>query len=470
MKRPKTEGGDNMEKARKVSFLDKYFSGASISYHHIVSLFLPVLVDQAFVTCLGMINTAMVSSSGAAAVSAVSMVDYLNMFILNVISAIAIGGTVVIAQYKGNNNEEMVEKSAPQALFIATSISIAVSIVMILGRNLILTGLFGKAEEAVMANARVYFLGSCISYPFYAMLQSVCCSLRGVSETKASLMISLIANFSLVLLNALFIKGFQLGVWGLSASLIIARIIGSAVGILYLVKFNQTLHFKIRNIFKLDFPLQKRILFIGVPFSMEQIFFHGGKILTQTFVVELGTMSMTTNAIANSLFPILQIPANALSATIVTVVGQCMGAKNITDSRKFMKSFVGLASVSYIVMPLILFPLLPVILPLFAPAPEIVDDIYQVLWIAAIGQPFFWPLSFIFPAALRAAGDSKFVSIVSLITMWSVRVVLGYVLGITLQFGLTGVWVAMVLEWVARSIVFTIRFHGTRWCKHHVID
>ena len=108
MKRPKTEGGDNMEKARKVSFLDKYFSGASISYHHIVSLFLPVLVDQAFVTCLGMINTAMVSSSGAAAVSAVSMVDYLNMFILNVISAIAIGGTVVTAQYKGNNNEEMV--------------------------------------------------------------------------------------------------------------------------------------------------------------------------------------------------------------------------------------------------------------------------------------------------------------------------------------------------------------------------
>ena len=459
-----------MEEVHKVSFLDKYFSGASINYHHIIALFLPILVDQAFVVCLSMINTAMVSSSGAAAVSAVSMVDYLNLFILNVFIAIATGGTVVIAQYKGSNNEEMVEKSAPQALFIVTVVSFAVSVVLIVCHNLILTGLFGKAEEAVMANARIYFLGSCISYPFYAMLQSVCCSLRGVSETKASLMISLIANSSLVLLNALFIKGFQLGVLGLSVSLIVARVIGSAVGICYLVKFNQTLHFKIRNIFRLDFSLQKRILWIGIPFSMEQMFFHGGKILTQTFVVELGTMPMTVNAIANSLFPILQIPANALSLTIVTVVGQCMGAKNVADSRKFMKSFVGLAAASFVVMPLILVPLLPVILPLFAPPPEIVGDIYGVLWIAALGQPLFWPLSFICPSALRAAGDSKFVSISSLITMWTVRVVLGYVLGITLHFGLNGVWAAMVLEWAVRSTVFTIRFRGTKWCRHRVID
>ncbi len=459
-----------MAKRRLSGFLDKHFSGESIDYHHVVSLFVPVLVDQTFVVCLSMLNTSMVSSSGAAAVSAVSMVDSLNLFILNVFIAIATGGTVVIAQYRGSGNREMASKSAPQAFCIVTVVAIVVMVILIAARTWILQGLFGQAEPEVMENANLYFWGSSLSYPCYAMLQSACCSLRGASQTKPSLMISLIANFSLMFLNALFIVGLQMGVLGLAISQNIARFLGAAVGVVYLVKFDHTLDFKVKDIFKPDFSLQKRILFIGIPFSMEQVFFHGGKIITQTFIVQLGTAAMTVNAIDNSLMGVLQIPANALCLTIVTVVGHCMGRKNVADALKLKRSFLWAASLSLVLMPMILIPLLPVILPLFNPDPAIVGDIYLIIVVTSVCQPLFWPIGFVCPSALRAAGDSKFVSVVSLITMWSVRVVFGYILGILMGVGLLGVWLAMALEWLVRGVVFAARFRGSKWHSHHVID
>ena len=93
-------------------FLEKHFSGESINYRQIISIFLPILVDQAFLVCLNMLNTIMISSSGMASVSAVNMVDSLNLLLLNVIIAVSVGGTVVVAQYKGKENETMVSKSA----------------------------------------------------------------------------------------------------------------------------------------------------------------------------------------------------------------------------------------------------------------------------------------------------------------------------------------------------------------------
>ncbi|MEH7376996.1 MATE family efflux transporter, partial [Neobacillus drentensis] len=87
---------------RTVSILDKYFTGKSIDYKKIFAIILPLFVDQAFLILMSLLNTAMISSAGVAAVSAVSMVDSLNIFLANVFIAVATGGTVIVAQYKGS--------------------------------------------------------------------------------------------------------------------------------------------------------------------------------------------------------------------------------------------------------------------------------------------------------------------------------------------------------------------------------
>src|SRR4051812_4472472 len=97
---------------RKRAFLTKHFTGDAIDYHQIIALYVPILIDQAFLVGLNLVNIAMISSSGVAAVSAVSMIDSLNNFLISVFVAISTGGTVVVAQYKGSGNDHMVSRAA----------------------------------------------------------------------------------------------------------------------------------------------------------------------------------------------------------------------------------------------------------------------------------------------------------------------------------------------------------------------
>ncbi|NMM53381.1 MATE family efflux transporter [Paenibacillus aquistagni] len=456
-------------KTRMTFLLNKYFTGETLDYKQIIAIIIPIFVDQAFIILMSLLNTAMISSSGVAAVSAVSMVDSLNIFLINVFVAVATGGTVIVAQYKGSGNAEMVSKSAAQAISAVALLSIFISVIVIIFHNPTLELLFGRADADVLENARIFLIGSCISYPFIAIFQAVTGALRGVAETKACLGLSLIMNLTYLFLNILFITVLDMGVVGLIISMLTARVLGMAISLIYLLKFNQTLKFRLKNALKLNLSILKKIMTIGLPFAAEQMFFNGGKLLTQTFIVQLGTLAITVNAIGGSIALVFQIGANALSIAIVTVVGQCIGRRNTQDARKFIKSFLWLSSFLFVFAALLLLPLFPWIVSLFTPPPEIIPTIFKLMVLIAVTQPLLWSISFIMPSALRAAGDSNFTSITSLLSMWLFRVILGYVLGIPLGFGIMGVWIAMVIEWGIRGSVFLWRFRGEKWYSRKLI-
>lgn len=449
--------------------LDKYLSGESMDYRQVIALFLPILVDQAFIVGLNLVNTAMISSSGVAAVSAVNMVDSLNVFLINVFVAVATGGTVVVAQYKGSGNDRMVSRAAAGTVTSVSLMALAIGLLLIGLHNPVMSLLFGSASPDVLDSARVYLIGSSISYMGLALVQAVCAGLRGIGKTRASLALSLIMNLLYVLLNVVFISVFHMGVVGMTLSVNIARYASAICALFYLFKMEETLRLHLRDLFKLPLSMLRKIMFIGLPFAAEQMFFNGGKLLTQVFIVSLGTYAIATNAIGGSLAMVFQIPASALSLTIVTVVGQCIGSGNIADARKFIKSFLWLGSASLAVVGLLLMPFFRPLVGLFDPPAEIVGDIFAVLLISTIAQVPLWAVSFILPSALRAAGDSRFTSLTSMLTMWLFRVVLGYILGITLGFGITGVWLAMCSEWGVRGAVFLWRFRGKKWYAHKVI-
>lgn len=449
--------------------LDKYFTGETMDYRQMIALFIPILIDQAFIVGLNLVNTAMISSSGVSAVSAVNMVDSLNVFLINVFVAIATGGTVVVAQYKGSGNEAMVSRASAGTVTSVSLVALFIGLLIMGFHNPLLNVLFGSASEDVLHSARIYLIGSGISYAGVAVVQAVCGALRGIGKTRASLMLSLIMNLLYVALNVVFINLLHMGVMGMTIAVNIARYVGAGCALFYLFKLDATLHLRIRDLFHFPLSMLRKIMFIGVPFAAEQMFFNGGKLLTQVFIVSLGTYAIATNAIAGSLAMVFQIPASALSLTIVTIVGQCIGRGNMADARKFIKSILWLGSIALAVVGLVLMPFFRPLVGIFDPPAEIVDDIFLVLLINTLAQIPLWAISFILPSALRAAGDSKFTSITSMLTMWLFRVVLGYVLGITLGFGILGVWLAMNCEWGVRGAIFLWRYRGTKWYAHKLI-
>jgi len=449
--------------------LGKYFSGESMDYREIIALFIPILVDQAFIVGLNLVNTAMISSSGVAAISAVNMIDSINIFLISIFVAVATGGTVVVAQYKGSGNELMVSNATSGAVSSVSLIALAIGLVGILFHNPLLNLLFGAASPEVMDNARTYLIGSCVSYLGIAVVQAICGALRGIGRTRASLILSLIMNLAYVALNVVFISLLHMGVLGMTISINIARYVGALCALYYLFRMDSSLHIRLRDLLIVQISMFKKIMFIGVPFAAEQVFFNGGKILTQIFIVGLGTYAIAANAIASTYAGLMQIPAGALSLTLITVVGQCIGRQNVADARKFVKSFVWLTSLSFVLMALLIMPLFHPILSLFHPPKEIVSDIFLIVLINAIAQVPLWAISFIMPSGLRAAGDSKYTSIVSMLSMWLFRVVLGYVLGIVLHMGLLGFWLAMNCEWGIRGLIFIRRFLGEKWYQHRLI-
>src|SRR5690606_35119244 len=242
-----------------VRVLDKSLSGNSFNYKQVIAIFFPIFVDQAFIVLMSLLNTAMISSSGVAAVSAVSMVDSLNIFIVNVFIALATGGTVIVAQYKGSGNEEMVSKSAAQAISIVTLASLLVSVLIIAVHMPTLNLLFGQAEAEVMSNAQIYLIGSSITYPLLAVYAAITGALRGIAETRICLFLSVIMNFTYFALNVVFIVWMDMGIIGMVIALFLARLLGMSTSLLYLIKYCQKIHFRLKDAFKLDFTIIKKV-------------------------------------------------------------------------------------------------------------------------------------------------------------------------------------------------------------------
>ncbi|MFC5648817.1 MATE family efflux transporter [Paenibacillus solisilvae] len=457
-------------RAWKQSFFDKYLSGESIDYRQIISLFIPILIDQAFLVSLSLVNTAMISSSGVVAVSAVNMIDSLNIFLISVFIAVSTGATIVVAQYKGSGNNLMVSKAASSSVSSVFLFALCISLFVFVFHQPALNILFGSASPELLAKAKVYLIGSSMSYVGIAIVEAVCGAMRGIGKTRASLVLSLLMNLTYVLLNILFINFLHMGVHGMVIAVNVSRYLAAAFAIFFLMKMDTNLHVQIRDMFHLNFPMIKRIMFIGLPIAAEQMFFNGGKIITQMFIVSLGTYAIATNAISSSFASLSQIPSNALALTLITVVGQSMGRRNVDDAKKFTKSFLWLSSFSFILMGLIIIPLFHPLVGLFHPPADIVDDIFTIVLINIIAQIPLWSISFIMPSALRASGDSKFTSIIALLSMWLFRIVLGYILGIVLHFGIIGVWLAMNCEWGVRGTIFLWRFYGKKWYQHRLID
>lgn len=450
-------------------WFERLFTGKTMSAKQVFKMLGPIFLDSSFIVLISILNTAMISSSGVAAISAVSIVDSINVFIVSIFIAIATGGTVIVAQFTGKRDYENANRAASQSITAVVGTAIVITVFIIIFHNPILQGLFGQAEAEVFANARLFLIGSALSFPFFALYQAVIGALRGVAETKSCMWLSVLLNIVYFLLNILLVTILDLGVIGIAISYIVARGVGAFTALWYLVKKSQYLHVPLKEIVHFNWSLLKKILFIGLPFAAEQLFFNGGKILTQTYIVQLGTLPVTVNAIGNSVAMLFQVGGTTLSIAIVTIVGQCIGRREIDDARKFIRSFLWLSSAFFVFIGIVLLLTYPLYIQLYNPPAEIIADIWQLLVLIAIAQPIVWSLSFILPSALRAAGDSTFTSTTSLLSMWLFRVICGYLLGITFGMGVFGVWLAMVIEWGIRGFIFYLRYRGDRWYKHKLV-
>ena len=433
------------------------------------SLLIPVVLEQLLNSIMGTADTMMVSNVGSAAISAVSLVDSINILVIQAFSALAAGGAIVCAQYIGQQNKERANESARQVLFIITLISIIVSAICLGFKNPLLRLIFGSVEADVMRASEIYFFYTALSFPFIALYDAAASIFRAQDNTKGPMVISMISNIMNIVGNAIMIWGFHMGVAGAAIATLISRIFCALVVLIQLRRDRQPI--VVRDYLKIrpDWPMIGRILGIGIPSGVENSMFQLGKLAIQSTVSTLGTVAIAAQAMTNILENLNGIAGIGVGVGLMTIVGQCMGANRKDEAVYYIKKLSVIAEVTIIVSCLLVFILTRPVTMLGGMEKTSADMCWHmVMWITIV-KPIMWVSAFVPAYGLRAAGDVKFSMISSCAVMWLCRFCLSVLLIRGLGFGPMGVWIGMFADWTVRAVLFIWRFHSRKWLEHKVI-
>ena len=430
------------------------FSGSALR-----RLIIPLVIEQFLAMTIGMADTMMVTSVGEHAVSGVSLVDNISILLINIFSALATGGAVVAAQYLGSRDEPNACAAAKQLFYAIAALSTAMMAVCLLFREPILRLVFGTLDDDVMTAAMTYFLLTSISYPFLAIYNAGAALFRSMGNSKVSMFASLLMNIVNIGLNAVLIYGVGIGVAGAGFGTLASRLVGALLMTWLICQPHNPIH--ISGLFRPEFQNQlvKKILRIGVPNGMENGMFQVGKLMVLGLVTPLGTSATAANAIANSVAAMVNVPGNAVSLSLITVVGQCMGTGDSRQAVGYTRKLMTIVYLSMGALSLSLFFAAGPVVSFFGLTPAAARMVEVLRW-CSVFTAVFWPMSFVLPNALRAAGDARFTMIVSMFSMWVFRIAFAYLFVRVFQLGVMGVWYGMFIDWIFRAAVFSLRFHG----------
>ncbi len=439
------------------------------STEQLQKLIYPLIIEQILAITVGMADTIMISYAGESAMSGVSLVDMINTLMINIFIAVSTGGAVILSQYLGSKNTKKASKAASQLIMISAVIAIVFMIVFILGNHFILKLFFGAIEFDVMKNAKIYFLISVCSYPFIAIFDSCSAIFRSMGNSKVSMEISVGMNILNGIGNAILIFGFSMGVMGAALSTLFARIIGTLFIFILLDRRRNLVAVSVKEIFTWDKEIIYRILYIGIPSGIENGIFQLGRVLVVSIISTYGTAQIAANAVANGLDSMGTIAGQAMNLAMLTVIGHCMGAGKKEEAVFYTKKLWKLTyQITFVINTVILLSL-PLLLKLFSLSEEVYRYSYILILIHNGIAIFLWPTAFTMPNALRAAGDVKFCMIVSVFSMIAFRIIFSVVFGTWFGLGIIGVWIAMVMDWIFRASVFTIRLSQGRWLEYKII-
>lgn len=415
-------------------------------------LLVPLVIEQVLVMLVGMVDTVMVASAGEAAVSGVALVDMVNYLIITVMAVLTTGGSVIISQYAGSRQPEQAERSAGQLMTATLLLSAAILAVCLLGRDAILRLFFGSVEADVMAAAQTYFMITACSFPFLGIYDAGAALYRVMGKTSVTMYVSLAMNVVNVAGDFIGVSVLHAGVAGVAVPTLLSRAFAAVVMTRLAFRRQNSIPLYCHHILMWDTPIIHRILCIAVPNGVENGLFALGKVLVTSIVAGFGTVQIAANGVANSVDQIAVIVVNAVNLAMVPVVGQCVGASDYTQAAHYTKKLMKISYTFTAILGLAVRVLLPVLLPLYGLSAHTLRLAALLIALHNALALLLHPTSFNLANSLRAAGDARFTMIVGICSMIVFRLGSALLFGKLLGLRIVGVWIAMGMDWLARSI------------------
>ncbi|MBR5157655.1 MAG: MATE family efflux transporter [Clostridia bacterium] len=444
--------------------------GVRFSNKDMIVFFLPIFFEQLMLAGLSVADTFMVSAKlGTTALAGVALVNRLDTFAKQFVLALAQGGSVVLAQYIGAEDEEHAQKSLKNNIQIVVGLGVVFMLLMVFFKKQFITLFFGGAGQDVLAVTLKYFSITAFSYPFVALYYASSSLFRVMGESKIPFIGSVVMMGLNLGLKYIFIFKLNMGVTGAALSTLLAM---GITGTLLLLRLTLKRN-KVRLVKPLkpdfDMVMSARILKISVPNGLEQAMFQLGALILAGLVSGLGEDAINADQLARNLTPLVYGISSAFVALMLMVVGQCLGAGDIEEAERYKKHIIKMNHFFVAVMGVVFIIIAKPLISIFKVSPQSEEWTFYIVVLYTIGSALFYPKSFATPSALRAAGDTKFVMVVSAASMFAFRIGCAYICVHLFNMSVVGIWVAMVSDWVIRLIIFEHRFKKGKWKNNQVI-
>lgn len=432
-------------------------------------LAIPAVVEQCLVMSVGIADTAMVGRLGPHAIASVDLSNRFIQFALAVFSAIQVGTTAIVARHIGAGERKEANLAAKQSLLLVGLLGLVLSVLgylyapSLIGFMVILND---SPDMSVLAQSASYMRIVLCSMPLNLIAMTVNAILRGAGDTKTPMFITGLNNVINVILNTLLIFGIgpfpRLEVAGAALATAIAQVAGSLVVLYLLYSGRSSVRLTLHESYRFESHMIRRILRVGFPAAVEQFLMRGAQLVFAMIIAGMSTAAVAAHAIALNAESLSFMPGWGFSVAVTTLVGQYLGSEE-PDLAELSCYEGGRMSALLMTGMGVFFFLFPSVLIRFFTADEAVIVLASgCLRLVAISQPFLAWLQ-CFSGALRGAGDTKWVMVGTTISMWPIRVGLGYFLGIAMGVGLIGAWVGMVVDLIARCLLMTYRFRTGKW-------
>ncbi len=421
----------------------------------------PAIIAQLSIVLMQYIDTSMVGHLGAAAGASIGLVSTCAWLLGGFCGACGSGFSVQVAHLIGANDFKSAREVLRQALVSALVFSGCIALVGMAVSGPLPLWLGGTPE--IISDASKYFFIVAAFVPFM-QIDWMCASMLQVS---GNMKVPSLLNIGMCVLdvcfNYLFIYVLDLGVVGAALGTGLAEVVTAGAMLYFTVVRSPELSLRQeKGSFRPTGKVLGKAVDIGGPMALQNILMRGGYIASTVIVAPLGTIAIAANAFAITAESFCYMPGYGIADAATALVGQSVGAGRQDLAKRFAWITTGLAMGIMSFLAILMFIFAPQLMAMLSPDAEVIALGARVLRIEAFAE-LGYAASIVAYGACVGAGDTKWPSVLNLVSMWLVRIFPA--IFFTRMYGLVGFWICMAIELTFRGTVFLIRLARGKWLR-----
>jgi putative MATE family efflux protein len=436
----------------------------------LLALTWPIFIEMFLHMLMGSTDTFMLSHISDDAVAAVGVANQLVFFMILVFGFVATGTAVLVSQNLGAGLQVNARKISGLSLSLNLIFGVLVSIIVV-GFNDLFLQMFNLTPEIHrLAQQYLTIVGGTLFTQ--ALLVTASAILRANGLTKEAMFISIIMNVIHLAGNSLFIYGLfgvpEMGVQGVAISTAISRAI-AVILIFRLLYRRLPMRIALEDYLNFNKSFIKKILKIGVPSAGENVVYNTSQMAITVIIGLLGAMALTTRVYTFNIMSFMMLFGIAIGQGTQILIGYKVGAREFDKAYHQLLKSLKLSIIITMAITVVIVSIREPILGIFTDNKEIIREGSKVLLLCLLLEPGR-TFNIVVISSLRAAGDAVFPVKMAFVSMWGISVPLAYLLGIKMGFGLSGIWMAFIVDEWFRGIIMYIRWRSRVWEKKVLVD